>query len=312
MIPKVAIIIVNWNGKADTLECLASLGQDIYPNKQIIVVDNGSADDSAPIIRAAYPAVTLLETGANLGFTGGNNAGINHALAQGTDYVFLLNNDTTVEPDALGALVEAAEADPRYGLLTPIIYYFDTPDEAWFAGSKMDLTRGAAYHDNSRVPARTERPCEIPWASGCAMLVRAELIQQLGGFDDRYFLNWEDVDLSLRVRKMGKTIGLVPAAKIYHKVGRSFATAKGTGYYYYVRNNLLLLSIHGGRKPGRAILRVLGMRLRESAREIKNHKVASVKALPTTLTAVYDFLCRRYGPLTAGKGLFSKSRTARI
>ena len=298
MLPKVAIIIVNWNGKADTLECLASLSQDMYPNKQVIMVDNGSADGSVAVIRAAYPSVTVLETGANLGFTGGNNVGINHALEQGTDYVFLLNNDTTVESDALTALVKAAEVDSKYGLLTPVIHYFDKPSEAWFAGSRMDLTRGAAYHDNSRVPARTERPREIPWASGCAMLVRAAIIQELGGFDDRYFLNWEDVDLSLRVRKLGSKIGLVPSSRIYHKVGRSFAAARGAGYYYYVRNNLLLLSIHGGRKPGRAMLRVLAARLRESVTAMKNHEASSVRALPTTINAVQDFLCRRYGPLS--------------
>src|SRR5437763_10134894 len=104
ILPKVAIILINWNGKQDTLECLDSLSRDIYPNKEIIVVDNGSTDDSVEVIRVLFPEVTLLEMESNLGFTGGNNVGIRYALDyldQETGYIFLLNNDTTVEPNAL-------------------------------------------------------------------------------------------------------------------------------------------------------------------------------------------------------------------
>src|SRR5262245_13324392 len=112
MSPKVAVILVNWNGKADTLACLESLRQDSYVNKQAIVVDNGSTDDSVRVIRDSFPATTLLEAGANLGFTGGNNIGIEHALRSGADYIFLLNNDTTVDPSAIFALVQSAEMAP--------------------------------------------------------------------------------------------------------------------------------------------------------------------------------------------------------
>lgn len=303
MPPKVAIIIVNWNGKADTLECLASLSADTYVDKQIVVVDNGSCDDSAAAIRVAFPDVMVLETGKNLGFTGGNNAGINFALAQRVDYVYLLNNDTTTEPDALQALVSAAETHPNYGLLTPVTHYYDTPEEVWFAGSQLDLSRGIAFHDNSRVPARTAEPFQIPWASGCAMLVRADLMRRLGGFDDRYFLNWEDVDLSLRVYGTGSSIGLVPAARIYHKVGRSFAAAKGAGYsaakgagyYYQIRNNLLLISLHGGSTMRQAMRSVVFQRLRENLRAVKNRQMTLREAVSVIFRAVRDHALRRYG-----------------
>lgn len=295
MSPKVAIIIVNWNGKADTLECLFSLGEDTYQNKQIIVVDNGSTDDSVSVIRAAYPVVTVLETGANLGFTGGNNVGIDYALKQGADYVFLLNNDTTVEPDALIALVEAAEVDLSYGLLTPVIHYFDTPAEAWFAGSQMNLARGVAFQDNHNIPERNQPPHAIPWACGCAMLVRSEVIKRVGGFDDRYFLNWEDADLSVRIRAQGHILGIVPQARIYHKVGRSFQRS-GTGQYYYVRNNLLLVSLHS-RKVLHASLYIIIERLRESLRAIKNRQPASARMLFYTLRAIQDHFLHRYGQL---------------
>ena len=292
---KVAIIIVNWNGKTDTLECLASLHHDCYRNKQLIVVDNGSADDSVEAIRVAYPNVTVLETGANLGFTGGNNAGIDFALQQGVDYLYLLNNDTTVEPDALQVLVQAAEDNTYYGLLTPVIHYFDKPDDVWFAGSHMDLARGIAVHDNSHVPERVEDTIAIPWASGCAMLLRADLMQRLGGLDERYFLNWEDVDLSLRVRALGSSIGLVPAARIYHKVSRSFGDASGVGHYYYVRNNLLLVFLHSGSSYRRAACMIILKRLRENARAIKNRKVNASNSMTTTWYAIRDHSLRRYG-----------------
>ena len=294
-IMNVAIIIVNWNGKTDTLECLASLGADTYRCKQIIVVDNGSADDSVSAIRSAFPEVTVLETGTNLGFTGGNNVGINYALELGVDYIYLLNNDTTVEPNALAALVATAEMNPSYGLVTPVIHYFDRPEEVWFGGSLMDLSRGMAVHDNSHIPARTEAPREIPWASGCAMLVCADVVRLLGGFDDRYFLNWEDVDLSLRLRAAGRRIALVPSARIYHKVGRSFAIAKGTGCYYHLRNNLLLLALHGGCLARRAMFFVVASRLRETLGAIVNCQATPGETLPITIRAIRDHSRHRYG-----------------
>src|ERR1041385_7762298 len=119
-VPSVAVILVNWNGKSDTLECLRSLEQDTYRLKRVIVVDNGSTDDSVEAIRRAHPLTNVIETGTNLGFTGGNNVGIRYALSSGSDYVFLLNNDTTVAPDAVQALVDAAEAESSYHILSPM------------------------------------------------------------------------------------------------------------------------------------------------------------------------------------------------
>src|SRR5450755_72122 len=143
-LPRVAIVIVIWNNKEDTVECLTSFRGDTYPNKQIIIVDNGSTDDSVEVIRASFPEVTVLQTGLNLGFTGGNNVGIDHALESGADYVYLINNDTTVEPDALTKLLEAMLENRDAGLIAPVIHDYDPPRAIWFAGSAMDLRRGAA------------------------------------------------------------------------------------------------------------------------------------------------------------------------
>ena len=255
--PRVAITILIWNGKEDTLKCLRSLREDTYGNKQIIIVDNGSTDDSVEKIRLLFPEVIVLRMGKNLGFTGGNNAGIRHALEMSVDYIYLLNNDTTVEPGALGRLVEAAEANPEAGLVAPVIHDLDPPRAIWFAGSALSLRHAAAWHDNSHEPSLTELPYEVPWATGCAMLIRAELLRELGGFDDRYFLSWEDVDLSLRVRKAGKKVMVAPMARIYHKGGQSGKNFHGIYSYYAVRNRMLLASKHSGRDYPRALLWII-------------------------------------------------------
>ena len=260
--PRVAIAILIWNGKEDTLKCLRSLREDTYPNKEIIIVDNGSTDDSVAEIHRSFPEVVVLEMGTNLGFTGGNNAGIRHAISEGFDYVYMLNNDTTVEPDALERLVEAAQGNPGAGLVAPVIHDLDPPRAIWFAGSAISLRHGEAWHDNSRQPERTEPPYEVPWATGCAMLLRAGLLGELGGFDDRYFLSWEDVDLSLRVREAGQTVMVAPMARIYHKGGQSGKNFNGIYSYYAVRNRLLLASKHSGRDYPRALVWIISRHLK--------------------------------------------------
>ncbi len=293
--PRVAIIIVIWNGKADTLECLQSLNADAYPNKEIVIVDNGSTDGSVADVRREFPTVTIIETGKNLGFTGGNNVGIRHALANGAGYLYLLNNDTTVEPDALAALVAAAEAQPAAGLLAPIIFEYYPPRPIWFAGSKMELSRGAAWHDNSHVPEPTEAPYEIPWATGCAMLIPAPLMRDLGGFDDRYYLSVEDVDLCVRVRKAGRVVVAVPAAIIYHKGGRSGLRMTGIRNYYAVRNSLLLMRKHSGAAYFLSGPQLVCSFLWQSLRTRADLRVR-YECFRSVLDAVFDHLFQRYGP----------------
>ncbi len=300
--PTVAVILVNYKGKADTLECLDSLRQDDYPNKRVLVVDNGSNDDSAAVIRQRFPEVEVLETGANLGFGGGNNVGIRRALDAGADYVFLLNNDTTVEPDALTALVQAAEATPRYGLLTPLILYYDHPEDAWFAGSWLDLRYGKVGHQNEPIPNRDAAPIPLPWATGCAMLIQAEVIRAIEGFDERYFLYWEDVDLSLRIRELGHELALVPQARIYHKVSRSVGLTSRSAVYYMVRNNLLLQSRHGKSRRIRGLKHIVVWRLQKGLSGLLRREESDARLFVPTLCGVRDYLLGRYGPWRATPG----------
>lgn len=289
--PRVVVILVNWNGKEDTLECLRSLREDQYKNKHVIVVDNGSSDDSPRAIRFAFSDTEVLETGDNLGFTGGNNVGIARALEQHADYIFILNNDTTLEPDAVRALVQTAESYPGYGMFTPLMYAYDPPRDIWFAGSRLDLSHGIALHDNTRLPQPTDAPYEVPWTSGCAMFFRAGLLDSLGGFDDRYYYYYEDVDICMRVQKAGSKIAVAPAARIYHKMGRSGSKVSYFFIEYYgVRNHLLLVSTHLPEKRLLASYYALRAGL-SRCRRVPPHRVR----LSGLLRAVSDHLRGRYG-----------------
>lgn len=221
--PRVAVIVVNWNGREVTLECLRSLSALTYPNVDVIVVDNASSDGSAEAIRTAYPNVTVLAMPENLRFAGGNNAGMREALARGAGMVLLLNNDTVVDPDFLTHLVSRIETDPTYGMAAPKIYYFDQPDRIWFAGGVISMWTGTMRHIGIR-----EADCgqhnavqEIDYASGCCILIPAGVIGTVGMLDESYHMYTEDADWSMRVRRAGYTIVYEPSARIWHKLSVS-------------------------------------------------------------------------------------------
>ena len=292
--PSVAVILVNWNGQTDTLACLESLAASNGKACRVIVVDNGSTDGSTAAIRMSHPSVEVIDTGENLGFTGGNNVGVRSALAGNADFVWLLNNDTTINPATLPNLLAVAERHPDFGILTPLIYYFDRPNDLWFGGSRLDLSRGEAIHDNDDPPGVAETIRQIPWASGCSMFIRRALLDELTGFDDRFFLNWEDVDLSVRATSRGWKIGLVSTARIEHKVGRSIAASWGIGAYYYVRNHLLLVSLHP--EAGRlAVGRVMMFHIWKTFRSVIKGERDCIRAAFVTGRAIHDYVRRRFG-----------------
>lgn len=302
MQPHVVIVIVVWNGIEDTLECLKSLRADLYPSKEILVVDNGSTDGSADRIREEGYPVSVIRSPVNLGFTGGNNIGLAEAERRGADYAFLLNNDTTLEPDALSLLVNAAEASVGAALLSPAVHYYDTPQEVWFGGASLCLARGEALHDRRLADGNSaffEKDqvgapdiCPSAWVSGCAMLARMTAVKQVGGFDDRFFLTWEDVDWCVRMKSSSWVVGLVPNARIYHKCGRSGARLTGIHRYYAVRNSLLLSAKHAGFYYGSALFHVLGSHLRSALRA---ERAVRWQNLATIFEGLKDHLLGRYG-----------------
>ncbi len=245
--PHVTIIVLNWNGGRETLDCLASLRRVDYPRFDVVVVDNGSEDGSPRAIRERFPEVTLIETGENLGFTGGNNVGIRHALERGSDYLLLLNHDTEVAPDFLTRLVEVTEAEPDVGMAGPLIYYHARPDHLWSAGGIVDRRRGEArmLGIGQRVDGAFRQVREVDFVSGCALLVKAPVVARIGLLDDRFFAYYEEVEWCWRARRAGYRIVVVPQARVWHKISPEARAASPTVHYYMTRNRLLFLRLAG-------------------------------------------------------------------
>jgi len=237
---KVFITILNWNGKVDTLNCLSSLQKCTYSNQEIVVVDNGSSDDSVEQIKLLFPSVTLLETGKNLGYAEGNNVGIRYALEKNADYVLLLNNDTTVAPDFLDQLVLAAQQHPDTGVFGATLLYMDKPNTVWFAGAKWNsntLTFDYPFQDQI-LPDNFDTTTD--YACGAALFFRAKVAQSIGLLDARFFLVWEESDWCLRATRAGYGCIMVPSAYVWHKVGASFdGESSPLRQYFSYRNRLL-------------------------------------------------------------------------
>ena len=215
--PTVTCVVVNWNGWQDTIACIASLRESEYPNLSVILVDNGSTDGSVTMIRSAHPWVEIIESAANLGFGGGNNLGIRVAIERGARYLWLLNNDTVVQPQTLTALVRTAEGDPELGQVGSVLLYAHAPDrvQAWGGGS-INLWAGTSRHHHQPVPAG-----ELDYLTAASVLIPAKVLNQVGLFDEGYFMYWEDADLSFRIRAAGWKLGVAAEGTLLHKEGGS-------------------------------------------------------------------------------------------
>jgi GT2 family glycosyltransferase len=292
----VLVVIVVWNGLEDTLECLESLRRCEFSNKRILVVDNGSTDGSSATISANYPEVSVVRSERNLGFTGGNNLGMLEAIRHKARYAFLLNNDTKVAPDALRCLVRHAETDPRSALLAPVIHYYEKPDEIWFAGARINLSRGEALHQNVADIPVAAPPFATGWISGCAMLVRMVAVTAVGMFDSRFYLTWEDVDWCLRMRECGHRVVVVPASRILHKGGRSGQRLSGVHLYYAVRNSLLVVRKHGGSAYAIAVFCIL---MRYARNAVRSGSEDRASAFRSVILGAWHHVRGKYGPAPA-------------
>ena len=238
---KVYVIVLNWNGKDDTLNCLQSLRSTNYDNYKVVLVDNGSEDDSVKAVREKFPEVEVVETGKNLGFAGGNNVGIEYAIKAGADYVFLINNDTTVHPDYLKELVDVAESDAKIGAVGSKIMYYSEPERIWFVGGKINWLKNKGEHIglDEIDKGQFDEIREVDYLTGCALLVKGEVVEKVGVLEDDYFLYYEDADYSLRIQNAGYKTVYAPKSKIFHKVSRSTKPGSSSYVYYHVRNGLV-------------------------------------------------------------------------
>jgi GT2 family glycosyltransferase len=241
--PVVWALVLNWNRPQDTVACVSSLRRLDYPAHRILVVDNGSTDDSVEILQS-LSGIDLLLNERNLGFAAGNNRGIEYALERGADFVLLLNNDTIVSPSLVSELLEVAETDSRIGIVGPVIYYADRPSEVWFAGMRF---RHGLYvvRRGLHLSAPLASMEEVDFVSGCGMLVRRETWEHVGLFDPRFFMYYEDLDLCIRARQAGYRIVCATQAKMWHALSASTGGADSPlKQYYQVKSTFLFTQKH--------------------------------------------------------------------
>ncbi len=238
--PRASVIIPNWNGLAYLRPCLDSLARQTCRDAEVIVVDNASRDESVPVMEREYPWVRVVSLASNRGYAGGCNAGM--AVARG-EILVLLNNDTEAEPGWLAALVAALDAHPEAGLAASRIMLYDRRDRLHSAG---DLYRTDGTADSRGVWQPYGPPYDEPsyvfGACGGAMAVRRQVIEEIGGFDERFFMYCEDIDLNWRAQRAGWRCIYAPDAVVYHHLS---ATGGGPLASYYVgRNTLWVLARH--------------------------------------------------------------------
>lgn len=221
MTPLVYAITLNWNHPDDTITCLQSLAGQTYTNLRMLVIDNGSQDNSVAKIRAACPMVEMIARSANGGFARGMNTGIRQALDVGAAFTFLVNNDTYLAPDAIAQLINVVQPDT--GLVAPIIYYADEPQLVWSIGAMFNpWLLEPKENPRGMIDTGQWQTClEREFVPACGLLVPRQVWEKVGLFDERFFMYYEDLDFCLRLRRVGLRVIIAPQAKMWHKVSLS-------------------------------------------------------------------------------------------
>jgi GT2 family glycosyltransferase len=304
MIPSLAVVLVNFEGRADTLKCLESLRRQRVPAARVIVVDNASRQDPG-IIAEQYPECILLRRAANGGWAGGNNTGIRYALRTGCRLVVLLNNDTVVAPSFVERLAAAAEANTEFGVVGPLIYSMEKPDELMTAGCRFNRPHSAGFfqHQPMRVEVR-EPPIirETDVVNGCCLMARAAVFDRIGLMDEAFFLVHEESDFCLRAHRAGVRCGVLAEPLVWHKGSSAFEqTGRHLQRYYDARNLYRLLRKHPAhperRRPLRAYWEYLKYVYYRYSVEREHGKD---RAADGVLEGVYDALAGRFGPYVPG------------
>lgn len=243
---KVSIILLNYRGVKDTLECVESLERIDYENYEIIVVDNHSEDGSYEILKEKIGGRhILIEAPDNGGFAKGNNIGIDYAINNGADFVLLLNNDTLVIENFLSEMIGCSERHSDAGIVGCKILYNSQRDTIWYGGGEIDLKRFYGYHygEGQKDSAIYNEEKEISFTTGCVMLLPRETILKAGKLPEEYFMYYEDVDYCLRVQRAGYKIYYCPSAAVYHKVSASTGGDESPfAVRYNTRNRIIFMN----------------------------------------------------------------------
>lgn len=255
---RVGVALLNWNGGEFTIPCVESLIASELKPWRIVVADNASTDGSADAVASAFPDVPVIRNDRNLGFAGGTNVAVKALLADGADLVWILNNDTVVDPRCLGELVEEMGRDDGVAAVSAKIHYEQPRDVIWYAGATWSRWTFAAPHRGEREVDRGQfdQTEDVGFVSGCCMLVRATALRKVGLLDEAYVAYYEDADWCLRALHAGYRLRYVPSALLWHKVsasirkntlGQSGGFSSPFAYYLSTRNRIYVLRAHAGR-----------------------------------------------------------------
>lgn len=296
-LPQIGALVVTWNRRDDVLACIESLSESTFPNLSVYVVDNGSTDGTSEAVRARFPEVTLIRSEENLGFAGGNNLGLKRILDHGLEAVFLLNDDVVIARDTLDLLEAGGFDDPEIGVLSPKVLVFSEPGRIWSAGGTIDQHTGVAVQRHFGEPdhGQADEISEVDYAVGCAMLVKTEVIREVGLMDPRYYLYYEESDWCRRIRAAGYRVLYVPESRVWHKVDLA-DTGRNTAPYYFSRNRLLYLS-SAGVNP----VRVAWIALTDIMRMATVHAVKGRFPESRLMArAVFDYYFKHFGKFRYG------------
>jgi GT2 family glycosyltransferase len=239
---QLAIILVNWNGTDDTINCIESIYKSTFKDYTIIVVDNGSDKDQLQKLVECAFKITLIKAGENLGYTGGNNVGIDCAIDKKAKYILLLNNDTYIAIDALENMMLSANSDKEVGVLSPKIFFHPDRHLIWSAGVTFNNTNLMGYLSGYKEEDKEiyNQQSDVDYVSGCAMLIQTHVIKKVGKLCDDYFAVCEDIDFCFRVKNQGYRIRYEPSATIWHIESSSSGGSDNPQYVYYQTRNYFL------------------------------------------------------------------------
>jgi GT2 family glycosyltransferase len=238
--PRVSVVVVTYNSAADVDACFGSLAAARLHGAAVVAIDNASTDGTPARIRERHPWVAVVDAGANLGFAGGNGVGIRRALEEGAEWIYLLNPDTDVDPSFLEEALAVGESDPRAAAVQSLLLLHPDRDRVNTAGNRIHFL-GFGYCGLYRAP-RAAAPAgavEIPFASGAAVLLRADALREVGAFDEFLFMYQEDQDLGVRLRLRGWRARLAPRSLVWHHYAFSRNPRK---YYWLERNRYIVLA----------------------------------------------------------------------
>jgi GT2 family glycosyltransferase len=241
--PKVYTIVLNYNNFSDTVETLRSIQELDYDNNHLLLVENSTKKEIPVRIHRLFPTLEIIENERNLGYAGGNNAGIRAALLRGAEYLFVINNDLILQPDVLEKLVFAMQSDRTAAACQPLVTYYDDKDKIWSAGTRLFLGYPRLHHKGKRKRGYGTKNSPFGLV-GCAILFRVQSLQEIGLFDESLFLLQEETDWCMRAVKMGFSLLVVCDSVVHHKVSVTLGQFSKEYLYYIARNWLLVGKRH--------------------------------------------------------------------